>query len=249
MNWKILSYTSGLGERIRGVQYFEYSNLNDAMAILISACLGMKYTERISYLQNNTSFYFSFFNDPTRCYVINDLPERFSELVLPLLRFFSLYITEDSALPMYGLNEKSGEATTHLIDAYKNKQKGIKNLKKFHDNIYHVSCWWPLDMQKQTCSICGCNQPGFMLTGLFYCFDCIIEYSKLENVREVWENKITDAEGNVIKMFTRYVTPNREIVFFDRDGTRLIYLKSGKVELPLNSEKLYPLIHKNYEQK
>jgi hypothetical protein len=80
-----------------------------------------------------------------------------------------------------------------------------------------------------------------MLERLFYCFDCTIEYQQPASVRDVWENKSTDAKGNKLKMYTLYINPAREIVFLDRDGTRMIYLKTGKIELPVFPETLYPL--------
>lgn len=238
----ILSYSSGFGERIFGIPYFQYNNSNEAVAILTCFCLGISYGKRVLFLQKQTAIYFDFINDKTRGYVINDLPDRFNKLIKPLLLFFGFYTVKNTAVPMKELNQKSGIVSQDLIDAFNFKQKGITNYEKFKDDIFHVTCWWPIIIQNQKCCICGCKQPGFMLHPKFYCFDCIIEFEKLENVREVWENtSLTDAEGNIIKMFTRYITPTREIVFFDRDGSRMIYLSKGRVELPLCTETLYQL--------
>lgn len=239
--WVILSRTCGIGERLHGLPYFQYSNSHEALAILTCVCLGMNYSDRVLYLQKNASTYFNFINDITTGHIINDLPDRFNKLMKPLLYFFGLYTTNTEALPMCALGQSSGEDSTDLIDAFKAKQKGIATIKKYKDNIFHASCWWPLMVENDTCCICGCKQNGFIIKPLFYCFDCFLEHAQLENVREVWENKLTDAEGKIIKMFTRYITPKRDIVFFDRDGSRIIYLNKNNTELPLGSETLYQL--------
>ena len=85
------------------------------------------------------------------------------ELVTPLLKFFGLYTNNKSAFPMNALTEKKGKSWIYLINAYTFKQKGIARVKQFRDNIFHATCYWPLNIKKQSCCICGCNQPGFML--------------------------------------------------------------------------------------
>lgn len=238
---EILSYTCGMGERLHGLKYFKYNSQNEALAILTGFCLGMNFHKRVNFLRRNAAIYFRFVNNKTRSHTINDLPDRFSELIKPLLVFFGLYTTNEAAFVMDALNQKSWQDSINLIDAWKFKQKGIEAIKKFEDYIFHASCYWATDIELKRCCICGCNQPGFMLVRLFYCFDCLIEHAHLENVREVWENKLTDASGKIIKMYTRYITPNREIVFFDRDGNRMIHLNNNKIELPLFTKTLYQL--------
>lgn len=238
--WTILSYTCGLGERFLGKKYFQYSNQKQALSILICACLAMNHYERISWVQTNTAFYFNFITDNSRSHIINDMPERFKNLIAPVLEYFGFYFSNDSSYKMNELNTKSSKVSQHLIDAYTNKQKGISIMKKYSNNIFHASCYWPFDIEINTCCICGCKQSGFNVENIFYCFNCIFDCTVPENIREVWENKSLDATGNKIKMYTRYITPNREIVFFDRDGERMIYL-NGRIELPLQTEILYPL--------
>lgn len=237
-NWVILSYTNGFRERhFTHEPYFDCNSDSLSIGILTFYFLTIEDASREIIFTNYLKQYISTLKGNT----INGIQYRFKEWLIPVLRNLFYAIVNEQLTKLLQLKTASGDVIQSGLKAFENWTIGKLITKKNQSNIATVTCFWGMETAYNTCEICGCKQFVFLLSSQKFpvCFDCYIGNSQSDTFRELLKVKY-DASGQKIRRFTKYITPKREIVFFDYSEDRMIYM-NGKAEIPMATEYLYRL--------
>ncbi|HAQ19564.1 MAG TPA: hypothetical protein DCR40_10090 [Prolixibacteraceae bacterium] len=171
---------------------------------------------------------------------INGIQYRFEKWLLNVFSRMFYVISGLEVKPILQLNIATGEVIESGLTAFQCWEKGKETTRQNKSKIDTINCFWGTELAIRTCEICGSRQPVFILCKTTtICFECYIGNSKSDSFRETIK-KMYDARGNKIKIYTKYITPRRNVVFFDRDCNRMIYM-SGITEIPMSTEYLYRL--------
>lgn len=236
-NWVILSHTGGFRERhFTHEPYFECNSDSLAIGILTFYFLTIDAIKRELLFASYLEQYLYTIKGNT----INGIQYRFENWLVPIFRTLLLIVKKEEVKQLFVLHKSSGEVIEEGLTAYRAWEKGKEITKQNKSTIATISCFWGKELSIRTCEVCGCRQPVFILMKtVAICFECYIGNSKEDTFRETIK-EMYDADGNKIKGYTKYITPQRRIVFFDRDFNRMIYM-TGITEIPIPTEYLHKL--------
>jgi hypothetical protein len=237
--WIVLSHSGGLRENIVTHEtYFDW--IPDCLAVGILSFWFLSVDNE--YRKNQFTSYLLNYNlhCSKKFCVVNGIKERFQRWLLPVYQFFNFTFIENDLRKIFILPQATGEEIEEGLTAYKNKQKGISTTERNRLIIAFINSYWGIHMSHNKCLVCETHQSVFMLgVDLPICFDCYIGNSNRDSFRPSYK-QMFDANGQKIISYARYITPRREIVFFDHEFDQMIHL-DGKIELPLETEQLFKL--------